>query len=351
DTYSSRLSDLAPQFYIDPKITTPIGAAKEAPNPLLNFFTDHLAIKEDSKIGQIAVLLAEPGQGKTYMSQYLVAELLSRKAIPIYVQSDQWNQLAPQDLSSIWRTIVNSFRYFDAPIPWLFADEEQFIFTFMKSGLSTLVFDGFDEYVLKNKGRVTAREVFGSLKQLADEAGVAILITSRTSFWDSEIDLSESELANQKVYRFEIVPFNTGKAEKYFKARFKSDPEKAERATNLFGQLQGHSKGFVGRGFVLNLIADLVKRDGDTRFQGNRPISWLLEALCERETVRQQLPLSGKQQIAVLKDIASEVAKGVPLSNETIELIIPQHYPLDDSEVKACVKKLGSHPVIPPFLA
>src|SRR5690606_34617766 len=75
----------------------------------------------------------------------------SRKAIPIYVQSDQWNQLAPQDLSSIWRTIVNSFRYFDAPIPWLFADEEQFIFTFMKSGLSTLVFDGFDEYVLKNK--------------------------------------------------------------------------------------------------------------------------------------------------------------------------------------------------------
>ena len=346
ETYSARLKDLNPRFYVDPKILTPIGTPKEIPNPLLNFFTDHLAEKGAARKGQIAVLLAEPGQGKTYMSQYLVIELLNKRAIPIYVQSEQWNQLAPQDLSSIWRTIVNSFRYFDAPIPWLFAGEEQFVFTFMKSGLSTLVFDGFDEYVLKNKGRVTAREVFDSLKQLSEEAGVAILITSRTSFWDAEMDYSEQELIDQRVSQFSIVPFDTGKAAKYFSARFGGDTGKALRATNLFGELRGQSKGFVGRGFVLNLVADLINRDGDVAFEGNRPVSWLLEALCEREMVRQQLPLSGKQQISVLKDIASEVAKGVPLTTETIELVIPQHYPLDESEVRTCVKKLGSHPLM-----
>ena len=87
DSYLGTLRQLTPVFYIDPQVTTPAGTTGKIPNPPLAALTSP-PFEEETAEGLI-VLLGEPGQGKTYMSQFVVSELAKSQLVPIHISSAQ----------------------------------------------------------------------------------------------------------------------------------------------------------------------------------------------------------------------------------------------------------------------
>ena len=191
------------------------------------------------------MLLAEPGQGKTYMSQYLVSKLAEQSPgiAPVMIGSYQWRQLSLEDLSSLHKTILNSFRHFEAPIAWLEGHEEQFLRVALKADFFRIVFDGFDEYVLRNMGNVSATEVLEALFDLAMSTGARILITSRTSFWN--MNFSEAELQaflqQNRLHIYEILPFDPQHAQNYFRERLVEE-KRTSKATHVHSTARRFSR-------------------------------------------------------------------------------------------------------------
>jgi hypothetical protein len=316
ERYTGQLRDLAPKYYIDPPIEVPFGVSLRTANPLINLLRDPM------DQGSVGIMLAEPGQGKTYMSKYLVSKLAAPpfNLLPIYIDSEQWARLSPEDLGSLERTIMYSFRHYDTPIAWVEGCEDQFLNTTLKAGEFRIVFDGFDEYILRNRGSIRPLEVISNLLALAEQTGVRILITSRTTFWS--MNVSDQELAGlgDKVYIYTILPFNLDHARNYFGNRLK-DQKKQQKATDLFGRLRSKDEEFVGRGFVLDLIADLVERYPDDQLASgneNSALRWLIAAFCDREERRQKLPLSGEDQRKAFIQFAAEMAVGTNPDSDTL---------------------------------
>src|SRR5581483_6794718 len=194
------------------------------PNPLRSF----LCAPAPSSLGQsgrgkLAIVLAEPGQGKTYMSRHLVSELARANTgiIPLMVDSSQWQTLSIDDQTSLSKTIAHSFRHFDAPIGWLDGHEEEFLQATLKADIFRIVFDGFDEYILRNRGLVQPIEVLRALAALAGTTGTRIIITSRTSFWYTNLpDAAIEEFINETGSLVYIIqPFDPEQAKHYFTSR------------------------------------------------------------------------------------------------------------------------------------
>jgi len=98
DAYLQTLRKDNPRDYIDPPIETPSGFDRRLPNPVFNFLVD----SETTAVplnGTLAIVLAEAGQGKTYMSRHLVGQLAlpNSSVFPIFVDSSQWRGLMLED--------------------------------------------------------------------------------------------------------------------------------------------------------------------------------------------------------------------------------------------------------------
>lgn len=348
DAYNRKLSEQNPRFYIEPDVEVPAGVLRKIPNPLLSFLEDVSAASEIST-GEIGVLLAGPGQGKTTMSQFLASRLAqSKKAFPIHISSDQWRSIAPDDLGNLAKTITHSFRHFGAPISWLDGCEDDFLKVTLKARLFRIVFDGFDEYVLRNHGRISALETLRALANFVETTGSRIVVTSRTSFWNSELENIGNSLDGVKLSVYTQAPFDTGKAQKYFRVRLGNENQ-INRATQLYDQLQKRNREFVGRGFVLNLLADLISREQgqlSTSSVGN-PVEWLMAQLCERERLRQELPITADEQLQLLALFVSETAQGAEPTSELLEIALTLVAPRLGADLRrACVERLQPHPLI-----
>ena len=124
NVYRDALSKYTPTYYIDPRIETPRSIVRKIPNPIQTFLTDPDTSKSASD-GLLGVVLAEPGQGKTYMCEHLVTRLLTNKgSFPIYVSATQWETMKLEDLSSLGKTLTHSFHYAESPISWLIGCED-----------------------------------------------------------------------------------------------------------------------------------------------------------------------------------------------------------------------------------
>ena len=347
DAYLAKLKQLKPQFYIDPQVTTPAGTKGKIPNPLLS------ALKsprfEDETAEGLIVLLGEPGQGKTYMSQYLVSELAESPLIPIYINAAQWESMSREHLSSLQKTIAHSFRYFEAAIAWVEGQEEQFLRTTLRADLFRIVFDGFDEYILRNEGRVGVAEALDELTNLAKSTGARILITSRSSFWESNVE-EEHFVGETRAAVYRILPFDTQHAKNYFGRRF-DQVVKVNKASGIYSMLAAGNPEFVGRGFVLKLVGDLVEQPAQTPQLANQPgaaMRWLVEAFCERESLRQKLPLNASEQLRVLETFAAEVAKGATPDSDALEVCISEVSPhLSSPDRRRCLERMEPHPLLP----
>src|ERR1035437_4526913 len=260
--YSAKIADQAPRDYIDPKVETPSGFPIKTPNPLLSFLRDP---QSEGTSGRLGILLAEPGQGKTDMSRYLVSHIsdVDKRLVPLMVDSSQWHTMSVEDQRSLAKTIAHSFRHFGATIGWLEGDEEEFLRATLKADGFRIVFDGFDEYILRNRGAVQPVEVLDALANLANATGTRIVITSRTSFWNTNVPEAdvESFISRTGSFVFKILPFDLEHAKDYFKRRL-SDPEKTSAAIKMYEILRPKNEAFIGRGFVLSLLADLAQQGG-----------------------------------------------------------------------------------------
>lgn len=322
-SYCKRFSTF-PKFYIDPGFTTPSGIKRKVPNPIINFL--HL----DTSSGDVAIIVAEPGQGKTYTTEYVASKLFQQGVIPIYIQSTQWADLTVFDLTSIWKTILHSFRYYGSQIDWIEGHEKEFLDVTLKAGIFKIVFDGFDEYILWNKGNIDPIDALKSIFTLSKQSGSNIIVTTRTSFWNSSLKESEFIANNEDVYYFEMIPFDRNQAINYFNYRFVDNTRKANSCLKIYDLVKNKTNAnragdFTGRGFVLNLIADLVERtDKDPNFTmlGASPLQWIMLSLCQREEVRQRLPLNANEQLSVCREFAEIIACGEPPSSDNLQEII-----------------------------
>lgn len=347
DAYLAKLRQLKPRFYIDPQVTTPAGIKRKIPNPLLGALRSPRF--EDETAEGLIVLLGEPGQGKTYMSQYLVSELSESQLIPIYINSAQWESMSLEHLSSLQKTIAHSFRYFEAAIAWVDGQEEQFLRTTLRADLFRIVFDGFDEYILRNEGRVGVSEALDELTNLAKSTGARILITSRSSFWESNVDEAHF-VGNTGAAVYRILPFDSQHAKNYFGQRF-GQTDRVGKASGIYSMLVAGNPEFVGRGFVLKLVGDLVEQPAETPPLASQPgaaMRWLVEAFCERESLRQQLPLNASEQLRVLETFAAEVAKGAAPDSDALEVCISEVAPhLSSPDRRQCLDRMKPHPLLP----
>lgn len=352
--YLTKIQALDFKDYVDPHVTVSQTFKRKVPNPALSFLTDP-DLAEQRFSGTMAILLGEPGQGKTFMSRYLAHACAQRKLVPIYVHSEQWTRMQPDELTSLWKTIVHSFRYFEAPIGWIDGAEEQFLRVALRTGLFRVIFDGFDEFVLWNKGSVDALETIRNLQSLSDSTGTRILVSSRTSFWESEIE-GEDSADTPPQHTLKIEPFDENNAKLYFARRFPRSEKKQKDAIGIFNTLRNRveskSSHFVGRGFFLFLIADLVERGftlASLQLNDKTVFQWMMEALCEREQRRQNLPLSAGQQIDAISNFAELVVRGEPPRGDTLSFVIQATSSVSPQDAEILVAsngKLKDHPLL-----
>ncbi len=356
ESYINHLHQLSSntKYYYPPHITAHPGSDKLSvrnPNLLLEF------IKDQPKEGKVAVALAEPGQGKTFECEHLVGVMREQyKAgtslnIPLYINSAQWRYLSPMDLGSLEKTIINSFKAYKAELDWIDGYESQFLNITLRAGLFRIVFDGFDEYVLRNHGQIDPGEAIGMLSSLARSTQTNILITARTAFWLDIYEETDDTLNKLTIQQYEIRPFDNTQAEQYFIKRFPSDGKKAATAKQIFTLLSSRCRELVGRGFVLNLIADLVDRESESIHGGVgalSPLHWIIEALCEREEERENLPLDKTQQFVMLRTFAVDSFQESETPPEEIldYAIGIASENLPANKLNECKDKLAVHPII-----
>lgn len=353
ENYITKIKTLDFKDFVQPKITVSETITKRFPNPAMSFLLD----PEQSEArfnGTLGILLGEPGQGKTFMSRYLADSCARRNRIPIYVHSEQWSRMQLDDTASLWKTIVHSFRYFDSPIGWIEGAEEQFLRVALQTGLFRVIFDGFDEFVLWNKGSVNALETIRNLQSLSEATGTRILLSSRNSFWDSEI-ATKIGTKDRPQHTFRIEPFDENSANQYFRLRLSTIGDQTE-AGKIFLQLakkvQSKSTDFIGRGFFLYLIADLVNRGfTSTTFQLSKitVFQWMIDALCEREERRQTLPIDAHQQIEAINNFAEFLLRDELPNDQTLSLVVQATSTLSETEANELVGpkgKLKDHPII-----
>lgn len=345
DHYRSALAAYAPEYYVDPQVEQPSGDVSGDGNPLLDALLQPAA---DDLDGGVFVLLAEPGQGKTYMSRHLAATISRTKShiVPVLIESVQWLELRPDDLRSLWRTILHSFAHFGVPIVWADGHEEQFLKTTLKADIVRLIFDGLDEYVLRNRGNVTGLSALDALSDLARETGAQIVVTARTSFWENIAAPPSASEGNYSPYR--ILPFEPSYARKYFEKRGLRD-ESLTSAVELFGGLSLTNREYAGRGYVLFLIADLCQQPNARQLlsRTTKDIDgWLLYELCKREQAHQDLPLDAESQLNVLRTFASEVATGQEPTTETFAFCLDLERQLSIPARRHTLDKFREHPLI-----
>ena len=347
DAYLDKIKLLEPRYYIDPQVTTPVGTKSKIPNPLLSALRAPRFERTTSE--GLSILLGEPGQGKTFMSQFLVTKLVrSLSFVPIYISSSQWESMPRDHLGSLQKTITHSFRYFEAPIGWIEGQEDDFLRTTLRADLFRIVFDGFDEYILRNEGRVSVSDVLDALSELAESTGARILITSRSSFWDSNIDESDF-VARTRAAVYRIVPFDTEHARNYFMGRFGAEHPNTDRAIRVYSLLASRNPKFVGRGFVLKLVGDLIDMPGSTdeRTMEGAAMRWLMSAFCDREMLRQELSLNGFEQLLAFETFAAEVAMGAAPDSESLAVCVGEVAPrLSATALSDCIAKMRPHPLL-----
>ena len=216
--YQSELSKIKPTDYIQPRVRTPSGFIKKLPDPLESALVrdDREDEERTSAPRGIGVLLAEPGQGKTYTTQHLATKLLLKeKIIPLYINSTQWSTIRKHDMKSVSKILSHCFHHFSSPVNWMAGNETEFIRVTLKAGVFAVIFDGFDEYALWDKHAVYPQDTLDALNDIAAETGGRILVTSRTSFWHSSFAKSNPS----GVDIFELLPFDAQHARNYFTAR------------------------------------------------------------------------------------------------------------------------------------
>jgi hypothetical protein len=323
DEYLVEVKKASGPHYVDPIVATSTDVGGKRSGIVIRQFLEG----KSTHSAMLGILLAEPGQGKTFFSGHLAATLATRGLVPLYVNSEHWKSMRSEELESIWKAIGQSFNAHGARISWIDGIEEEFISICQKANLFSIIFDGFDEFVLRNSGHVDAIECINALLDMARSSGARILVTARSSFWNSDVAPRLSE--SQQLKLFFLQPFDKPGANAYFAKRFPEDRVSAAQAARLFAQLSRSTTtsgvNFVGRGFFLYHIADLVERGFGEDYLDMGTLTstqWLARKLCDREIARQNIPLTEDQQLRILSELGYFIVTGGITDTDAFKTIV-----------------------------
>ncbi|BBD08465.1 hypothetical protein [Desulfovibrio ferrophilus] len=348
--YKKKISDLTVDNYIQPTIESE-DASRSFPGVKVGPSRDKGALK---------VLLASPGQGKSFFSRHFASSMTD--IIPIYIFSNQWKSIFESDLKSIWSTLTFCFNYYGASIHWVEGHEKRFLKAMLAAGVFQIIFDGFDEYILWNNKTVSAEEALRSLAELAHDSNSDIIITSRTTFWNAAVNDDVLSTLPCDVDVFHMKSFKDEQVERYFKLTIESEGA-VQKALKLYKDLYlifaDRKYNPIGKGVTISLLADLFKyghsvSDLRDHLNGRSYLAWLMERLCEREERRQQIGLDFQTQLKVFKDFieatASKLGEG---SGEVLEEVleangVESHQIVDllGGADNRALGKLTSHPLL-----
>lgn len=364
-TYLNNIRQLDLRDYVDPSLATvanghDVGTATNIRQAVLS------PLRRPRRDPALSVLVAEPGQGKTYLCRYIAQTAAAMGFIPLLVTSDQWGSMAATDLQSPWKVIVNALQHFEAPIPWADGAEETFVRVAQKTGAFLLIFDAFDEYILRASGSVNATDVLQSFRELALSSSSQILLTSRTAFWESGADevFSNFREENFAARCFEIKPFDREHAKVYFEQKLDRNATDVASALLLFNRIKNLQKAsgvdLAGRGFLVYLIADIFLRTSHTNDSlinetgdAVHPLDWICWNFCMREDRRQSLGLDAATQLLFFEELAEDVVVENGASTNSVTLLLELIGNLDPEAARILAGtdegqpgKLAYHPLL-----
>lgn len=268
--------------------------------------------------GQLKVLMAPAGVGKTTVSRRIVHDLarsaLARSAsgtttIPIFVESQHWKGLPLSSISGLYEIIRHSMQLFGATS----VTEEVYAHALRQRYVS-FIFDGFDELCSDESARFDALDTLRNLLELS-RYSARIMITTRTGFWNS-LAWQDVVTSKKDISLVTLVPFNTQQAKGYFGGVFQHRPDLRNRAVGLYGRLSKRAvprnagavrDQIVNHPFFVHALAAYVK-DSPAGNRGQDPseptIGSLLDSFCTREVERQKLATSASGQLNSFIDVA-----------------------------------------------
>ena len=269
---------------------------------------DYMTGKDGKDDGQLRVIKAAAGVGKTTVSRTLVHRLArgadSSKTIPIYVEAQHWKRRLHDD-SSLYDVIRNSMARLDAELV-----PEQIFRHALRRGYLSVIFDGFDELCSYHTTFFDPTEVLNELRNISEseESEARILLTTRSGFWDVRVENKAS------VPVILLEPFNTQQARGYFRKVFKQGTAQFREVERLHKELQEHTVPLDHSGsirdelfnlpFCVRVLADYVKDGGQPSGLKEMTFDGLMLAICDRERVRQRLETPAEDQIRSFIDVA-----------------------------------------------
>jgi hypothetical protein len=295
-------------YFIDPDIELEKGnEVKEATRFLTDWFIPNPSNKEITR--SLGILRANAGVGKTTVARILTNRVYNRDktTIPLLVESEQWRSLLSTDiqLSNIWDIAIT--RAFQKPNSFLSSDLA--LPVLIREGIFVIIFDGFDELCLNPGSSFKPSDLISNFLDMLGSEEVPgysrILLTTRETFWKS---ISE-DIDKSKIDLFLLRGFSNDQRKAYFSRRLEN-PSERDTALRIASQISGKMYDGLpteesninrpaGVPFMLDMIANFVKDYPEASvnpYQAD-PLAPLLEAICKRENIRQNLNITYDKQL------------------------------------------------------
>lgn len=344
DIFKAYAQSIAQNIPSEPNFIAPRGEdllpKDRLDNYLIEYFTRDLRNKDKKRL---VILKANAGVGKTTLCRRLVKEFARRidsfKVVPVYVEAAHWGGRVSYE-SGLWEIIQLSLQNFD---PGSGISKNLFEAA-LKRGLVVFIFDGFDELCSSPRSNVSAKEVIESLREWAEDSEARIILTTRTPFWDIEVGHDPIN-----AYSLSLYPFNPQQAKEYIRKFFEKDQTNFEKARDLYADVIKHATSpdnsggaraqFWSLPIAVSMICDAVRAGVSAESWKNYSLETLLVAICDRETKRQNLGITGNKQLEVFQEIAlleSRKDQNEFLQDDLLAAGVPD---ID-------IGKLASHPLL-----
>jgi hypothetical protein len=317
-----------PKYFVEPDVTRPNGSNARA----LGYLTDVLV--KDSGVGGKGkcgvILVAGAGLGKTTLCRAVARRLLrpGSEAIPVLVESAQWRNLINLTLPNVLNAALLQL----IPDAGLLTNAKTFQLL-VREGLLVPIFDGFDELCLHPNSDYSPARLLTELLDLAGDTGAQILITVRQTFWEKYA----ADVSSGRIEKVALNGFSNDQRQRFFDKRLNDASERqiANRLAKELGRF--YEKGVPaeplqadrpsGVPLLLELVALYVEGNPNATFAPRSQDPWgpLLEAMCEREQVRQQLPISVEKQMSTFEELFRDFPNDI--SREALEVYVTAEAP------------------------
>ncbi len=310
-----RIENLQAEHYVEPQVEEERGATWSLQN-----FSNMLSGKGTGE--SVVVIKADAGVGKTTLAAKIASELADQwkksRVVPLLLTGQtNWRELSERahsatNLGDILISLL-TMKAGEAEFPLRRSEEFARI---IQLGYFAFIFDGFDE-LAKSSGVVplVPQENFNWLASIAKDSNTRIMLTTRPSFWNREID--ESVAKEHKLFR--LKPFDSKNVSKYFDQYFsgkENSNDFTQKAKKFYSDLRksqgddANEYSFFNLPACAMMIADQVEKGGDDYVvmtdkttQQNSTREFFLQIL-RRENKRQQTQTEAETMHEVFENIA-----------------------------------------------